>query len=197
MSFVSSIDILFYSQVFTCCIVDCTTIFNSCCYCRSCSIICHCTTISSCISFEAVVVTTSWDVQVGEVDNCFSISYCFTIAIVVSQCNFLSSCIVFVYVFSTGSYTAFSFSATRFNCCRSDVQFRSFQGIMCGFQLIFCSCLTRYDIVRIECFISQTTDVASFSVQVDWVSTTNCYCFVRTECDFTRASCICNGGDIC
>ena len=184
-------DFLFYSQVFTC-----TEVYSfiACYFCCSCS--CTIFKVTSCISFEAVIITSCRNVQVGEVDNCFSISYSFTIAIVISQCNFLSTCIVFVYVFSTAYYTAFSFSTTSFNCCRSNVQFRSFQCIMYRFQLIFCSCLTRYNIRRIESFISQTTDITSFSIQCDRVSTTNCYCFVRTECEFTRTSAICDGVDI-
>ena len=184
-----STDFLFYSQVFTC-----TEVYSfTACYFSFSRVTVN---VTSCICFEAVSCSRSWDVQIGEVDNCFSISYSFTVAIVVSQCNFLSSCIVFVYVFSTVNYTAFNFSATSFNCCRSDVQFRSFQCIMYRFQLIFCSCLTRYNIRRIESFISQTTDITSFSIQCDRVSTTNCYCFVRTECEFTRTSAICDGVDI-
>ena len=119
---------LFYSQVFTCCVIYSFTTFYLSCSCSSTIF-----DVTSCICFEAVSCSRSWDVQIGEVDNCFSISYCFTIAIVVCQCNFLTSCIVFVYVFSTVYYTAFNFSATSFNCCRSNVQFRSFQCIMYRF----------------------------------------------------------------
>ena len=81
MGLISSINILFYSQVFACCIVDCTTIFNSCYCCRSCSVICHCTTISSCISAESITACNLVS-QIGQVDNCFRTSYSFTITIV-------------------------------------------------------------------------------------------------------------------
>ena len=138
MSFVSSINLLFYSQVFTCCKVNSATTFNSCCYCRSCSIICYCTTISSCISFEAIVVTTSWNVQVGEIKNCFRASYSFTIAIVISQCNSLTSCVVFVYHISGASsfyYATFiSISTTR---CRCNVKFICFQRISSSLKISY------------------------------------------------------------
>ena len=136
MSFVSCINILFYSQVFACCKVNSTAVFNSC----FCSSALYCTTICSCISFETVVIATCWNIQVSEVNNSFSISYCFAITIVVSQCNFLSSCIVFVYVFSTICYATFSFSATSFNCCRSDMQFRRFQCICSRFKISYVNC---------------------------------------------------------
>ena len=54
MCFISCINILFYSQVFTCCIVDCATICNSRYRSWSCSVISYSTTISSCISIKCI-----------------------------------------------------------------------------------------------------------------------------------------------
>ena len=140
MCFVSCINILFYSQVFACCKVNSTAVFNSCFYCRSSSIISYCTTICSCISFETVVIATCRNIQVGEVNNSFCISNSFTVTIVVSQCNFFSNCIVFVYIFSTIYYATFSFSATSFNCCRSNMQFGSLQCICSRFKISYVNC---------------------------------------------------------
>ena len=140
-----STDFLFYSQVFACAEVYS---FAACYFSFSRVTV----NVTSCICFEAVSCCRSWDVQVGEIDNCFSISYSFTVAIVVSQCNFFSSCIVFVYVFSTVYYTAFSFSATSFNCCRSDVKLFTDNSIGCRFKVfnVYCciwscsSCIIKF-----------------------------------------------------
>ena len=68
-------------------------------------------------------------IQRGEVDNSFSIRYCFTITIIVCQCNFLSSCIVFIYIFSTCGIkcTTFNFSGARFHRSWSNMKFISSQ----------------------------------------------------------------------
>ena len=68
-------------------------------------------------------------IQSGEVDNCFSISYCFTITIIVCQCNFLSRCIIFIYVFSTCciKFTTFNFSGVSFYRSWSNMKFISSQ----------------------------------------------------------------------
>ena len=142
-----STDFLFYSQVLACTEVYS---FTACYFSFSCSGTIF--KVTFCICFEAVSCCRSWDVQVGEVDNCFSISYCITIAIVVSQCNFLSCCIVFVYVFSTAYYTTFSFSATSFNCCRSDMKLFADNSIGCRFKVfnVYCciwscsSCIIKF-----------------------------------------------------
>ena len=81
MGLISSINILFYSQVFACCVVNSTTVFNSCCYCRSCSIIYYCTTICGCICTESITACNLVS-QIGQIDNGFRASYGFTITII-------------------------------------------------------------------------------------------------------------------
>ena len=143
---------LFHSHVFTSLeinrilitnyLASVTSMFT---YFRTCScIFCRCFSRPS-----RSCCTTS--IQSGEIDNCFSISYCMTITIIVCQCNFLSSCIIFIYVFSPYSCTTFIFSRTSCHCCRCNMTFVCFQSIMNGFQLVFCSCLTRCKVCWIKC----------------------------------------------
>ena len=83
------VDSLFNSQVFACCVVDCTTIFNSCCSCST----FYFTAVSSCISFECETI---FDLicQTRQVDFRDCTSLVSTIAIVVFQCNGFVCCII-------------------------------------------------------------------------------------------------------
>ena len=125
MCFVSSINFLFYSQVFACCVVDSATVFNSCCCCRSCRIISYSTTICSCISFESIT-TCNLVSQVGQIDFSFCTSYTSTCTIVIFQCYRFSCCIIFVNLIScTCCIFVNSFTCTV-RSCRTNMQLISF-----------------------------------------------------------------------
>ena len=76
------IDSLFNSQVFACSVVDCTTVFNSCCSCSA----FYFTAVSNCIGFESETI---FDLisQSGQVDFRYCTSLICTSTIVVFQCN--------------------------------------------------------------------------------------------------------------
>ena len=139
MGLISSINILFYSQVFACCVVDCATIFNSCCYCRSCHIISYCTTICSCISFESIAACNLVS-QVGQIDFSFCTSYTSTCTIVIFQCYRFSCCIIFVNLIScTCCIFVNSFTCTV-RSCRTNMQLVRFQCICSRFQVRYVNC---------------------------------------------------------
>ena len=138
MCLCSCINILFYSQVFTCCIVDCATIFNSCCNSWSCSIISYSTTICSCIRFESITACNLVS-QIGQIDLSFCTSYASTCTIIVFQCYRFSCSIIFIAFSCTTSTLVYSFACTT-RCSWTNMQFVRFQCISCRFQIRYVNC---------------------------------------------------------
>ena len=83
------IDSLFNSQVFACCVVDCTAVFNSCCSCST----FYFTAVSSCICFESETIF-NLICQTRQVDFRDCTSLVSAITIVVFQCNGFVCCII-------------------------------------------------------------------------------------------------------
>ena len=83
------IDSLFNSQVFACCVVDCTAVFNSCCSCST----FYFTAVSSCICFESETIFNLIR-QTRQVDFRDCTSLVSAITIVVFQCNGFVCCII-------------------------------------------------------------------------------------------------------
>ena len=122
MCFISCINILFYSQVFTCCIVDSATVFNSCC----CSSAIYFATICSCIRFESITACNLVS-QIGQVDFSFCTSYTSTCTIVIFQCYRFSCCIIFVNLISCTCCIFINSFTCTVRGCRTNMQLVSFQ----------------------------------------------------------------------